>query len=88
MMGKSNSAIIACYEKVDAAKTVDYIIGGGGISQIIVCGLGPSLSSQGVTGVLADPMIQLAEADGNIIDANDNWGDNPNSRTISPTLHS
>ncbi len=82
----SELANISTRGEVDTGDNImigGFIIGGGGISQIVVRGLGPSLSSQGVTGLLADPMIQLADADGNIIDANDNWGDDPNSHTIS-----
>jgi hypothetical protein len=59
-----------------------FIIGGGGISQIVVRGLGPSLSTN-VTGALADPVIQVVDGNGDTIDANDNWGDDPNSQTIS-----
>jgi len=82
----SKLANISTRGEVDSGDNImigGFIIGEGGISQIVVRGLGPSLSSQGVSGVLADPMIQLADADGNIIDANDNWQSDPNSQTIS-----
>jgi len=40
--------------------------GGGGFGQIIVRGLGPSLTAHGVTGVLADPEITLHDVNGEI----------------------
>ncbi len=56
--------------------------GGGGFSQFIVRGLGPSLASQGVTGVLPDPMIEVHNGNGDVLDSNDNWMDDPNMQTI------
>ena len=60
-----------------------FIVGGaGGFSQFIVRGLGPSLASQGVTGVLPDPMIEVHNGNGDLLDSNDNWMDDPNMQTI------
>jgi hypothetical protein len=57
--------------------------GGGGLSEVIVRGIGPSLADFGVTDVLADPVLELHNGDGDLIDSNDNWMDNPNMQTIS-----
>ncbi len=57
--------------------------GGGGFSQVIVRGIGPSLADFGVTDPLADPFLELHNSDGDVIDSNDNWMDNPNMQTIS-----
>ena len=57
--------------------------GGGGLSEVIVRGIGPSLADFGVTDVLADPVLELHNSDGDLIDSNDNWMDNPNMQTIS-----
>jgi hypothetical protein len=81
----SKLANISTRGSVDSGDNVmigGFIIGGGGLSQIVVRGLGPSLSDQ-VAGVLADPVIQVANGDGDIIDTNDNWMDDPNNQTIS-----
>jgi hypothetical protein len=81
----SKLANISTRGSVDAGDNVmigGFIVGGGGLSQIVVRGLGPSLSDQ-VAGVLADPVIQVANGDGDIIDTNDNWMDDPNNQTIS-----
>ena len=57
--------------------------GGGGLSEVIVRGIGPSLADFGVTDALADPLLELHNSDGDLIDSNDNWMDNPNMQTIS-----
>lgn len=57
--------------------------GGGGLSEVIVRGIGPSLADAGVSDALADPFLELHNSDGDLIDSNDNWMDNPNMQTIS-----
>ncbi len=56
--------------------------GGGGFAQIIVRGIGPSLAVSGVTDVLADPTLSVADENGNVIGTNDNWMDDTNSDTV------
>ena len=56
--------------------------GGGGFSTVIVRGIGPSLVSKGITDALADPVVDLHNANGDIIDSNDNWMDNPNMQMV------
>jgi hypothetical protein len=56
--------------------------GGGGLSEVIVRGIGPSLADFGVTDALADPLLELHNSDGDLIDSNDNWMDNLNMQTI------
>ncbi|MDQ3546241.1 MAG: hypothetical protein M3429_06955 [Verrucomicrobiota bacterium] len=57
--------------------------GGGGFSQVIVRGIGPSLVAQGVSNVLADPTITVADEQGNTLASNDNWKDDPNMETVA-----
>ncbi len=57
--------------------------GGGGFSTVILRGIGPSLASTGVPNVLADPFLELHDSNGDVIDSNDNWMDNPNMQQIS-----
>ncbi|MGI8956187.1 MAG: hypothetical protein ACR2II_04635 [Chthoniobacterales bacterium] len=61
-----------------------FIIGGGGgdDSTIVVRGIGPSLTGAGVTGALADPILELHDGNGAIIASNDNWMDGPDKQTI------
>jgi hypothetical protein len=50
-------------------------ISGNGIVRVIVRALGPTLTQFGVTNVLADPTLELHDANGAMIASNDNWKD-------------
>ena len=50
-----------------------FILLGPDAKRVIIRGLGPSLSSQGVPGPLADPTLELHAGDGTLIASNDNW---------------
>jgi hypothetical protein len=47
--------------------------GSGGMAQVLVRALGPSLSGAGVTGALSDPTLELHDASGATLATNDNW---------------
>jgi hypothetical protein len=52
------------------------IVGGdaaSGGAKVIVRAIGPSLQSSGVTNALQDPMLELHDGNGGIIQVNDNW---------------
>jgi T5SS/PEP-CTERM-associated repeat protein len=51
-----------------------FIITGTDPKEVIVRGIGPSLGAAGVSGVLADPVLELHKPDGTIV-TNDNWKD-------------
>ncbi len=54
-----------------------FIMGGGtGATRVVVRGIGPSLGAFGITNPLADPMIELHDANGALINSNDNWRTN------------
>jgi sugar lactone lactonase YvrE len=54
-----------------------FIVLGPGTKRILIRGLGPSLASAGISGVLADPIIELHGGSENaIIASNDNWKNN------------
>jgi phospholipase/lecithinase/hemolysin len=57
------------------ASIVGFIVTGDISKQVLLRGLGPSLTSRGVTGVLADPVLTLFDDGGNAIASNDNWKD-------------
>jgi hypothetical protein len=44
-----------------------------GPTQIVVRAVGPSLAPAGVSGVLADPTLELRDNQGSLLGANDNW---------------
>jgi hypothetical protein len=61
----------------------DVMIGGfmlGGTTnntRVAIRGLGPSLSSAGLTNLLEDPTLELHDGNGTLMIANDNWQDDP-----------
>jgi predicted outer membrane repeat protein len=53
-----------------------FILGGGsGSNQIVVRGIGPSLSQFGLSPVLTDPTLELRNADGVLLISNNDWQD-------------
>lgn len=57
--------------------------GGGGLAQVIVRGIGPSLADSDLTDVLADPTISLVDGNGDTVAENDNWMDDANMQSVS-----
>jgi hypothetical protein len=49
-----------------------FIVTGTGSTQVVVRGLGPSLTAAGVSGALADPVLELHAPDGTVT-TNDDW---------------
>ena len=55
-----------------------FILGhGSGSANVVVRGIGPSLSQSGLSNVLADPTLELRDSNGALLIANDNWQDDP-----------
>jgi acetyl esterase/lipase len=54
-----------------------FIIRGAVRKNVVLRALGPSLAQDGVTGALADPVLQLFDSAGNLIEMNDNWSSAP-----------
>ena len=61
-----------------------FIITGTGVKRVIVRGLGPSLTNNGVPveGRLQDPVIELFDGNGVLLTTNDNWKDSPERADI------
>ena len=59
--------------------------------QVLVRGIGPSLAQQGVSGVLANPVLELYNSSGVTIATNDDWMTDPTQKaaimatTLAPT---
>jgi len=53
------------------------LAGNGANDQIVVRGLGPSLTAFGVPNALANPTLELRDANGGLLIANNDWQDNP-----------
>ncbi len=56
---------------------VGFSISGSGTKQMLIRGVGPTLASFGVPGVLADPLMRLFNSSGAQINQNDDWGGTP-----------
>jgi hypothetical protein len=54
----------------------------GGDDSIIARGMGPSLTAAGVSNVLANPTLELRDANGGLLAANNDWMDNPAQAAI------
>lgn len=50
-----------------------FIINGSQSKQIIIRGIGPSLTASGIVGALANPFLELHDASGAVVGTNDNW---------------
>lgn len=59
-----------------------FIITGTRPKRVSVRAIGPSLTSLGVAGALADPLLELYDASGQIITTNDNWVESANRNAI------
>src|SRR2546430_13751309 len=58
-------------------------IGGSTPKPVVIRALGPTLTQFGVTGVLADPFLQLRDANGNLVEANNDWQQSPEAAIIN-----
>ena len=63
-----------------------FIIGNGGSDTVVVRAIGPSLADAGVANPLADPTLDLYDANGVIIRSDDNWRDSQESLIQSAGL--
>ncbi len=67
------------------------VAGSNNVTQVVVRGLGPSLSSAGLSDLLIDPVLDLRNSNGDRLILNDNWQDDPASaqqltaKSLAPT---
>jgi matrixin len=60
-----------------------FIVGSGPPKDLVIRAIGPSLASSGVSGVLADPTLELHDANGAVIAYNDDWQQDVNAAGVS-----
>ncbi len=89
-LGTADSRLANISTRAFVGNDTDVLIGGFitgaeiGATRIVVRALGPSLSKAGVTNALADPTVELHDADGALLASNDNWQeDNAQAALIS-----
>ena len=63
-----------------------FIVGGTAPARVIIRAIGPSLAAFGVTGVLPDPVLELHDQDGALIDQNDNWRSDHGQEIINTNI--
>jgi alkaline phosphatase len=62
-----------------------FVLTGDVPHRLLLRGVGPSLVLVGISNALHDPMIELRNAAGALVDANDNWESNDNVSAIRDT---
>jgi hypothetical protein len=87
----ANKSILANISSRGLVDTGDNVMIGGfiagnqnGNTKILVRGIGPSLQGK-VSNPLADPILELHDSNGAIVETNDNWKDSPNRAAIEAT---
>ena len=63
-----------------------FIIGGTAPTKVLVRAIGPSLAAAGVSGALADPVLELHDSAGSVIFRNDNWRTDQEQQIIDTTI--
>jgi len=58
------------------------IVGGSTPKPVVIRALGPTLAQFGVTGVLADPYLELRDGNGSLVEANNDWQQSPEASAI------
>lgn len=57
----------------DGILIAGFVVNGATPKQVLVRGVGPTLTSQGVAGALADPVLRIVRLDKSVVRENDNW---------------
>jgi hypothetical protein len=63
-----------------------FIVQGSDSKRLMVRAIGPDLGNQGVSNPLQDPTLELRNADGNLVQANDNWRGSQEAEIIASGL--
>ena len=72
-----NISIRARVETGDNVLISGFIISGSAAKKVMIRAIGPSLSQYGLSDVLADPTLELHDGNGELLQSNDNWQDDP-----------
>ena len=82
----ANTSTRGLVEGGDDVLIAGFIVGNGGSETVVVRAIGPSLADAGVANPLADPTLDLYDANGNILRSDDNWRDTQESLIASSGL--
>jgi hypothetical protein len=90
-MDLSSEAHLANISTRGEVQTNENVMIGGFINegtvpmQVLIRGIGPSLTQQGVSGVLANPVLELHKPDGSIV-TNDDWQSDQAAEIMATTI--
>jgi cyclophilin family peptidyl-prolyl cis-trans isomerase len=59
-----------------------FFLGGTESKRVLVRAIGPSLAGSNVPNPLLDPILELRDGNGTLLDSNDDWGSSPNEAEI------
>jgi hypothetical protein len=82
VMNLSTRALVGTGENV---LVTGFVVTGTDPKPIMVRAIGPTLGVFGVTGTLADPVLELKDSQGKTVATNDNWGAATNATDIAAT---
>jgi hypothetical protein len=68
----------------DATMIAGFVVSGSAPKRVLIRAIGPTLTNYGVSGVLADPQIELYKGK-TVVDSNDNWTSVDTMREIAIT---
>ena len=66
----------------DNVMIAGFVIGSGQAKEVVVRGIGPSLSGLGVANALANPTLELRNSAGSLLLFNDDWESDPNADKV------
>jgi hypothetical protein len=81
----TNLSTRASVETGQGVAIAGFIITGTQSRQVVVRGLGPSLTQHGVSGALANPFLSLIDSNGNVLRNNNNWKEDSQQAAIQAT---
>ena len=70
----------------DRVAIAGFIISGSDTKQVLLRGIGPSLTALGVPGALQDPLIELYNSSGGLLNGNNNWRETQENAIAETTL--
>ena len=62
------------------------IVNGSAAQRLMVRAIGPDLAGAGVVGALPDPILELRDAEGNLLASNDDWRSNQEQEIVATGL--
>lgn len=66
----------------DGGMIAGFIVGGTQAKEVVIRGIGPSLADSGIANALPNPIIELHNASGALVDTNDNWQSDANAPRV------